>query len=159
YTNLYLVEGSKVIQIGRTPFKTHDYLIDDNDVLIATTDGLWKYNIVDKKLLKDHIVSEYLNAITKDAQGDIWISTANGLLQYKRKHQVINRFTEQDGLQHYLFNKGVMLSFGDTILTAGPNGLNIFKAGEIMPLQRTYDALITAFSVNEKVYHGINAMY
>lgn len=162
YTNLYLIKGDRdknIEEIGRTPFNINDYVAENDYINLATSDGLWRYSLNQKKLKPDALITDFCNGIITAPNNTLWLSTSNGLIRYDRSTGNIQRFTEEDGLQHFIFNPGAMAIDDErNIICGGVNGINIFNPDRIRENKRDYSGIITQLKINEKIYTAANPM-
>ncbi|MBY0427294.1 MAG: response regulator, partial [Cytophagales bacterium] len=71
------------------------------------------------------------NSLLKDKQGNIWMSTDNGIFQFTPQKQ-FNHFSLEDGLQNKEFNiNASMVSIKGDMYLGGTEGFNYFKPDAI----------------------------
>ena len=71
------------------------------------------------------------NAILQDKNSDLWLSSDNGLVQFKNQ-KVFNSFSLEDGLQNKEFNiNAALLASNGVMYFGGTEGFNYFKPNEI----------------------------
>ncbi|HWB90699.1 MAG TPA: two-component regulator propeller domain-containing protein [Puia sp.] len=70
--------------------------------------------------------------ILEDAEGNLWMSTYNGLSEYLQKERRFRNFSTSDGLQsmQYSFNAALTLSTGE-MLFGGIKGFNLFMPDSV----------------------------
>ena len=122
---------------GEGLFEVYDLAIDDNDeIWMATTYGLMKYNR-SEKVVKIDLGSEYDNteirALNFTDDGTLWIATDTyGLLRYQNGK--IMRFNESSGLPTKIMNYRSLLVDRDQKLWVGTSeGVAISQEGNPSP--------------------------
>ncbi|WP_169719494.1 sensor histidine kinase [Olivibacter sitiensis] len=163
YTNLYLFrqQGAQyklIKEIARTPYNINGSVLMDNMLYLSTTSGLLTYDIKLQQLAETPLLSSYCTGIAKDNDGQLWISSNNGIYCYKPKENTFRNYGEAEGLQGPTANVGTMQCLSDgKIIIAGNNGINLFNPKDINPLDLPFRTLITRISINDKFFsHGIN---
>ncbi len=99
-------------------------------------DGLFMFNPVKKTTkiygIKDGLPNDIIYGILSDNNGNIWISTNNGISRINLSSNNIKNYTQSDGLQGNEFNYG---SFYKTkaheLFFGGTNGLTYFNPNDI----------------------------
>lgn len=107
---------------------------DRNKILWVGTEGggLNKFdfnNSTFEKINKSHgLPSDVIYGIEQDFDGNLWISTNQGLVQYELAKGLIHVYDELDGLQSEEFYKASCFRSRDgQMLFGGINGFNIFN--------------------------------
>ncbi len=95
-------------------------VIDQNGKLVKA--------MTDERILK--AVAGFA-AIVEVANGDIWISSYNGLAKINPKNWQVDSFSARDGLQSSIFIRGAKWLVGDTLYLGGRKGLTQFKPSNI----------------------------
>ncbi len=87
--------------------------------------------------------------LLEDKQGDLWISTFNGLSKFNIQSKKFKNFYESDGLQsnQFNYNAALALSTGE-FLFGGIKGFNIFYPKKIKPNINSSDVLLTGLRIN-----------
>ena len=81
---------------------------------------------------KDGLPNNVVYGILSDEEGDLWLSTNNGLCLFNPKGGILQHFTEADGLQDSEFNRRAFLkSKNGTMYFGGINGLTSFDPKEV----------------------------
>jgi signal transduction histidine kinase/ligand-binding sensor domain-containing protein/DNA-binding response OmpR family regulator len=94
------------------------------------------------------------NAILRmleDAQGNLWLSTYNGLARFNPLTKTCTNFTQTDGLQsnQFSFNAGLALSDGQ-FLFGGIRGFNSFHPDSITEQKSTPLVFLDGIRINNK---------
>lgn len=78
------------------------------------------------------LATAFIKGITEDEQGNLWISTANGLVKYNPQHQIFKRYNAADGLQGLEFESNAFLKTkAGEMFFGGINGFNSFFPKDI----------------------------
>ena len=83
---------------------------------------------------EDGLCNNAVLNILEDEQGQLWMSTFNGLSRFNPDTRVFTNFYQSDGLQsnQFSYNAAYRLSSGE-LLFGGIAGFNMFSAGHIQP--------------------------
>lgn len=158
FTNLYLFSMKKDTfvnqkEIARTPFQTNGTVVINDKVYLATSLGLWIYEINTQKLYATGQKDLYLTGISKDNKGNLWMSSTAGMIKYNIHNKAVFKFNLNDGLQHTTFNANALFTCSDgNIIAGGINGFNKFNPDVIVTNQEHYKVLINNIEVNDKLY-------
>lgn len=100
--------------------------------------------------------NEFIKGITEDGQGNLWISTSNGIVQFNPDTQTYKKYNTGDGLQGVEFEANAFLKTKDgAMYFGGINGFNTFYPGNIIPNPFVPPVYITGFQVfNRKMNAG-----
>jgi len=106
--------------------------------------------------LKDGLPDDTIYAIAEDADGDLWISTNDGLAEFDLQTRRIKTYDIRDGLQGNEFNtRAVFRAEEGELVFGGVNGLNVIKpegkAKDGPPPVVAITHLSTAGSTGEKI--------
>lgn len=89
-----------------------------------------------------------INCITSDADGNIWVSTNNGISSISTENEAIYNFDLSDGLQDKEFNMGAVLrTKSGEVIFGGINGINVFYPRNIKPNTFMPDVLFTNMNI------------
>ena len=89
--------------------------------------------------------------IKDDADGNLWLSTFNGLAKFDLLTKKFKNFYQSDGLQSNQFSYNAALKLGTgELLFGGINGFNLFKPEKIMVRSYMPPLYITDVFVNNK---------
>jgi len=95
------------------------------------------------------LVNNSVLTIEEDNQGNLWLSTFNGLSKFNPDKQEFTNYDQSDGLQSNEFSYGASLKMRDgSFAFGGVNGFNIFHPDSILNLSRTPPVAITQIRVN-----------
>lgn len=104
------------------------------------------------------LANEFIKGITEDDQGNLWISSTNGLTRFNPDTYTFKKYNMGDGLQGLEFENACLKSKSGEMFFGGTNGLNTFYPGDI-PLNRFVPPVyITAFQIfNKDISVGNNS--
>lgn len=115
------------------------FLLDENGTLIKS------YN--NKNGLPDNLV----HSIAEDDNGDLWISTNNGLSHFNQKTQKFSNYYKNDGLQgNIFFQQSFLKTRSGEMYFGGYNGFNSFHPDSIANNAYTPKVYITGFKLFNK---------
>ncbi len=98
--------------------------------------------------LTEGLLSNVVLNIREDGAGDIWFFTDRGLSRLNIKRDVIETFTERDGLQGDTFTTAGFYDRKQGMMwTGGFNGFNRFKPADIVPSAVTPEVALTRFEL------------
>ncbi|MFV8344350.1 two-component regulator propeller domain-containing protein [Flavobacterium sp. XS2P39] len=158
YTSLFAIEkGSKKyskINIGN-PIRC---ILEDKSkqLWLGTQEGgllLFdrKTNTFKRLTMDDGLPSNTILRLLEDKEGNLWMSTYNGICRFDKKKKTFRNFSVNDGLQsnQFSFNAGIKLSTGE-FLFGGINGFNLFFPEAIKEFNQENNILLTDFYVNNQ---------
>jgi signal transduction histidine kinase/AraC-like DNA-binding protein/streptogramin lyase len=94
--------------------------------------------------------------ILEDGQGQLWLSTFNGLARFDPGRAEFRNFFESDGLQSNQFNYKAAEKLSDgQLLFGGTNGFNIFDPARISVRNFSPQVHITNIQVNNRAIHEV----
>lgn len=128
----------------------------DGKVWLSTTGGLCYYEDGKGFVRMD----KYHPALKREAagivagkNGDLWITTAKGLLRFNPQTGASRMFTSSDGLQSGEFTPGSLLMSSDgEIFVGGMGGMNIFREENLLPDTLCPAPFITSVIVRDSHY-------
>lgn len=158
YTSLFSLEKNtkKVsrITIGNPVRCIHED--KDKNLWLGTQEGgllLFdrKTNTFKRLTTDDGLPSNTILRMLEDKEGNLWMSTYNGVCRFDKKRKSFRNFSVNDGLQsnQFSFNAGLKLSTGE-FLFGGINGFNIFFPEAIKGFNQQNNLLLTDFYVNNQ---------
>ncbi len=101
--------------------------------------------------VKDGLAGNRIDGILEDDEGNLWLSTNNGLSKFNPQTKEFKNFDYLDGLQANEFNRGVYLKASDSrMYFGGDHGLNYFHPDEIKTNQYIPRINITSFKKQNK---------
>ncbi len=114
--------------------------------------GLKKLNPRDKSVktytLEDGLPSNSVLAVEEDQQGNLWLSTHQGLTRFNPVTEQFTNFDTSDGLQSLNFtrNAAILLSSGE-MLFGGINGFNRFHPDSVKVYAHKTPIVFTGFQI------------
>lgn len=156
YTSLFAIEKGagkyRKIAIGNAIRYIHEDRA--KNLWLGTQDGgllLFdrKTNKFKRLTTDDGLPSNTILRILEDKEGNLWMSTYNGICRYNKKKGTFRNFSVNDGLQsnQFSFNAGIKLSTGE-FLFGGIYGFNSFYPEQIKEYNQKNHLLLTDFHVN-----------
>jgi signal transduction histidine kinase/ligand-binding sensor domain-containing protein/DNA-binding response OmpR family regulator len=99
----------------------------------------------------DGLPSNTILRLLEDKEGNLWMSTYNGICRFDKKKRTFRNFSVNDGLQsnQFSFNAGIKLSTGE-FLFGGINGFNLFFPEAVKEFNQENKILLTDFYVNNQ---------
>lgn len=119
--------------------------------------GLNRFDISTNKFerysKKDGLASAVIYGILEDNNGNLWLSTDNGIFQFNIENKIFIRYDIIDGLQSREFSGGSYFkSKSGELFFGGINGLNYFFPDSIRSSSYQPPVVVTSVSIlNEKV--------
>ncbi|TPG40951.1 two-component regulator propeller domain-containing protein [Flavobacterium pectinovorum] len=158
YTSLFSIEKEtrkiNKITIGNPVRCIHED--KDKNLWLGTQEGgllLFdrKKNTFKRLTTDDGLPSNTILRLLEDKEGNLWMSTYNGVCRFDKKRKTFRNFSVNDGLQsnQFSFNAGIKLSTGE-FLFGGINGFNIFFPEAIKGYNQENNLLLTDFYVNNQ---------
>ena len=131
--------------------------------------GLWSMDlsnlekpvIVSRTDKDNNLPNNTVYATIPDSDGNLWISTNQGISKYEIKKNHFVNFSTADGLQHEEFNRLAFFKCASgEIVFGGINGLNIFNPKSITIQEENYEPQLLGVSVysddsNESKFRGL----
>ena len=130
-------------------------LAEDNDstLWIGTNQGLYYLNnksFPPNKILSTAIKQDIIYGIIP-YNDKLWISTNNGIIQYKEKEDKVTKYGLKDGLQSNEFIRNSYYNWnGNYLLFGGINGFNAFKPDLEIKNNSNMPILITKMGYTKK---------
>jgi signal transduction histidine kinase/ligand-binding sensor domain-containing protein/CheY-like chemotaxis protein/AraC-like DNA-binding protein len=129
---------------------------DGNMWIGAEGGGLILFDRQSGKLVKRFAVKDGLSNngvlnILEDGDGNLWMSTFNGLSQFNRKTNTFKTYFQDDGLQsnQFLYGAALKLSSGE-MLFGGIRGFNLFNPAFVPVATNDPAVLITDMQINNQ---------
>jgi len=100
--------------------------------------------------------NEFIKGIVEDNNGNLWISTSNGITLINQEKQTSRKYNTSDGLQDLEFEANAFLKTADgQLFFGGVNGFNAFYPNEITSNHFVPPVFITDFLIdNNRVMGG-----
>lgn len=110
-----------------------------------------KTNTFKRLTTDDGLPSNTVLRLLEDNEGNLWMSTYNGICRFDKKRKTFRNFSVNDGLQsnQFSFNAGIKISTGE-FLFGGINGFNVFFPEAIKGFNQKNNLLLTDFYVNNQ---------
>jgi signal transduction histidine kinase/ligand-binding sensor domain-containing protein/DNA-binding response OmpR family regulator len=165
YNSLFIIEKAtkKIVKINIDNQVRCIYEDKDKNLWVGTQEGgllLFdrKTNTFKRLTADDGLPSNTILRILEDKEGNLWMSTYNGICRFDKKRKTFRNFSVNDGLQsnQFSFNAGIKLSTGE-FLFGGINGFNIFFPEAIKGFNQENNLLLTDFYVNNQPIEETNA--
>src|SRR5690606_37701054 len=100
--------------------------------------------------MKDGLPNEYVFGILEDEEGNLWISTNNGISKFNPETKQFKNFGVSDGLQSREFRQAFCKSRSGRMYFGGVNGFNVFHPKEIFEVQYDPPIVLTDFQIFNK---------
>lgn len=118
--------------------------------------GLYRFNASKNKFVpatqKAGLSTAFIKGITEDEQGNLWISTANGLTKYHPQKQTYKQYNMADGLQGQEFESNAYLKTkSGEMFFGGINGFNSFFPKDIKTNAFVPPVYLTELKIFNKV--------
>lgn len=128
----------------------------DKNLWVGTQEGglllfSRKTNTFKRLTIDDGLPSNTILRMIEDREGNLWMSTYNGVCRFDKKRKTFRNFSVNDGLQsnQFSFNAGIKMSSGE-FLFGGINGFNVFFPEAIKSFNQDNNLLLTDFYVNNQ---------
>ena len=112
--------------------------------------------------ISDGLPNNVIYGILSDADGNLWMSTNNGLSKYAITQNRFKNYEEKDGLQGNEFNRRAYCKLENNILCfGGMNGFNWFNPRNIVESDFQPQLAITRFTFNNELvdFSSDNSIY
>lgn len=148
-----------------------DHVVNDlclyapNQLCLCTNKGFVLYNCMTKEVQefskKDGLPSSTIYAAEPDNDGNLWLSSSNGLIKYNTTRNTFNNYTVQDGLQGNEFYKKASMRDADGMLWfGGINGITWFDPKNIIIQSQQCEARVVALHTDDKqILPNANGIY
>jgi len=128
----------------------------NKEVYICTNNrGLVQYNQKTNKVIyytvKNGLPNDNVLGLLEDDNGNLWVSTANGLCMFNREHKTFKNYTVADGLPGNEFNTNAFFkSSNGEMFFGGYNGFISFFPNRIQTNNKAATMVITGLKVDNK---------
>ena len=128
----------------------------EGNILIGTDRGLFVFNRQQNKTTPfnetDELGNKTIQAISCQDNGDIWISTSQGIWHYNHSRETLVAHISDNGLREREYSVGIKLKTADgDILFGNSEGLVAFKPEQVaMSQQKPNDIHLTALCIGGK---------
>jgi ligand-binding sensor domain-containing protein len=156
--NCYRADTKQFVHYFNTEAKKPDIRViftDSRKRLWIGQSGLYLFNkqknsfrLFTNKAGLDHY---FIKGITEDNEGNLWVSTSNGLVKLNPGNGSVNTYNTGDGLQAMEFEANAyMKTLSGEMFFGGINGFNKFKPGQIINNPYIPPVYITGFQIFDK---------
>jgi signal transduction histidine kinase/ligand-binding sensor domain-containing protein len=155
--NLYN-EKTNSFQVFKFPNSQLESFLRDKDGNLwvgSNTKGMF-YCSPDGKIIKTYdntngLAGDKVQSIVEDNNGDLWISTSDGISHLNIKTQKFRNYTKEDGLQsNQFFQQSFLKTSGGEIYFGGYNGFNSFFPDSLKDNSFIPPVYITDFQIFNK---------
>ncbi len=131
---------------------------NDGIIWIGTANGLLKLKFVENQLIlnkiyttTDGLNNNFINAITSDNDGNLWLSTTTEIVKFIRAQNVFINYGEADGVKTSSFNqKCVFNDQGNQIFFGGIDNVTYFNPKEITTTQIKPEVIISKVIIDNQ---------
>ncbi|HEY5826670.1 MAG TPA: two-component regulator propeller domain-containing protein, partial [Cyclobacteriaceae bacterium] len=104
----------------------------NSGIHVLTLNEASELNVKKRITIKNGLPDNTIYASLLDREGNMWLSTNNGLSKYNETKNLVIHFTEEDGIQGEEFNRFAFLKLqSGEMVFGGINGINIFHPDSI----------------------------
>lgn len=149
-------------QAAENPLHWINHIMWDRQyVWIASAGGIWQYDRKSKqislKVASDENEGIAFYRIEKDRQGNLWISTSNGLIRYHPPSGRTVTYYPEDGLPSEQFTKASCITSDGRLVFGSVAGFTVFRPEEIVKQHFVSNLVLTDIRVfNESLIEGRN---
>jgi signal transduction histidine kinase/ligand-binding sensor domain-containing protein len=160
HTNLCLLEkiaGKFTVkkEVARTSFNILKSVKVGGLVYLATTEGLYVYNLQDQKLSDRPLIRAYCTDLLFDET--LWVTSNTGIYNLDIKTGEIRSFSKYDGIQGTVFNSGTLIKLRNgKMAAAGSNGVNLFNPQNLKNETQKISTFITQIFINDVPFTAVN---
>lgn len=131
-------DGQSRIWIGTLGGGLSMYNEDTNDFSTYTKD-------------KDNLPSDFILGIQHGEQGNLWISTSNGLSRLDTEEKKTHNYTRENGFPNMELNQGgLLLSTTGKLYIGGLKGLFSVNENALLKESKPFNLVFSKFAVNNK---------
>ena len=143
-TGYFDVILSRPLLEGKTCYSTLE--LSDSKIAIATEMGLYLYDSKKRQTIpwphSDSISGLRIYSLKKDAKGNLWMSTAQGIWCYDSKAKSFFSFEKGNGLLTKEYQAGVVGSTSDGVICYGNSeGLTYFRPSQVKDYNEKMSAI------------------
>jgi len=133
--------------------------IKDDHIWLGTPSGLIKLAYENKKLAikyelnkENGLNSDFICAITFDAQSNLWMSTKTEIVKYNEKKHSFISYGENDGIKTTSFNNRSFYNFeNNTLYFGGIDNITYFNPNTIKGTNSLPEVIFTNLRVNNSI--------
>lgn len=128
---------------------------DSKDRLWIGKKGLYLYDQANDRFNlyadKAGLSNEFIKGILEDKQGNLWVSSSNGLTQFNPETRIFRNFNMRDGLQGLEFeDNSCLVTRNGEFFFGGVNGFNTFYPDRININRFVPEVYLTEFQISNK---------
>lgn len=128
-----------------------------NQLCLCTNQGFVLFNCVTKEIQeftkKDGLPSTTIYAAEADDEGDLWLSSSNGLIKYNVARNTFNNYTVQDGLQgNEFYKKASMRDNKGMLWFGGINGITWFDPRNIVIQSQQCEVRVVSLHSDQQAF-------
>lgn len=99
----------------------------------------------------DGLPSNTILRMLEDKEGNLWLSTYNGLSKFNVRQKTVRNFSQADGLQsnQFSYNAALALSSGE-FMFGGIKGFNIFYPADIKGTKPVPEIFLSSLKINNR---------
>lgn len=143
--------------------KTNLWVCTDQGLIKLVLKNLTDFNSIEELILssrtytsKDGLSSEVVKSIVENGNGDIWISTSDGIFVYDDRADKFNRIPYAFERRQTDYNSGASLNFKDKVFLFGSiDGLKIFQSKQVFQFDYKPAVIISDFQLFNKSVSSI----
>lgn len=133
--------------------------VKEDNIWLGTPSGLVKLVYENKKLAikgqltkEDGLNSDFICAITFDAQSNLWFSTKTEIVKYNEKQHFFISYGENDGVKTTSFNNRSFFNFeNNLIFFGGIDNITYFNPDKIVKNYSVPQVIFTSLRVNNNL--------
>ncbi|MGQ9642496.1 MAG: hybrid sensor histidine kinase/response regulator transcription factor [Ignavibacterium sp.] len=164
-----LLKSNSILFLYQTQNKAEN---DKTTLWICTDQGLTKlvlknltdFNSLEELILssktytsKDGLSSEVVKSVVENGNGDIWVSTSNGIFVYDDRADRFNRISYAFERRQTNYNSGASLNFKDKFFLFGSiDGLKVFQTKQVIQSDYKPEVIISDFQLFNKSVSSID---
>ncbi|WP_290794943.1 hybrid sensor histidine kinase/response regulator transcription factor [Flavihumibacter sp. UBA7668] len=139
----------------------HDILLDGSTLFLATPNGLYKIKRTQNQPAlrienffneENALVNQFICALEKDKNGNIWFSTTTGISKLNNHSGIFHHFGKADGVQINAFH--ITSSYHDEngqLYFGGDNGLLYFNPETVVTNYQKPSIVLTKLDINNEI--------
>ncbi|MBB3701366.1 response regulator [Flammeovirga yaeyamensis] len=137
------------------------FISQDRHLWIGTDGaGLYKYNLETKQLISyygnNKVNRKVICGITEDLNGNIWLSSKNGIAVIQKWNDSVRYFTQKDGLvsENFNYNSIAFDPNSNTLFAGSIRGLNYIDASIIKPQKCEAEIFFNTINIHQTKFQN-----